>query len=33
MRRERRESLTRMAREGQEAGIYEATSGPPPRTR
>jgi excisionase family DNA binding protein len=33
MRRERRESLTRMAREGQAAGIYEATGGPPPRTR
>ncbi|HUZ56771.1 MAG TPA: helix-turn-helix domain-containing protein [Streptosporangiaceae bacterium] len=33
MRRERRESLGRMAREGQEAGIYEATAGPPPRTR
>jgi excisionase family DNA binding protein len=33
MRRERRESLDRMAREGQEAGIYEATAGPPPRTR
>jgi excisionase family DNA binding protein len=33
MRRERRESLDRMAREGQEAGLYEATAGPPPRTR
>jgi excisionase family DNA binding protein len=33
MRRERRESLDRMAREGQEAGLYEVTSGPPPRTR
>lgn len=33
MRRERRESLERMAVEGQEAGIYEATSGPPPQTR
>lgn len=30
MRRERRESLDRMASEGQEAGIYEATAGPPP---
>jgi excisionase family DNA binding protein len=33
MRRERRESLDRMAHEGQQAGLYEATSGPPPRTR
>lgn len=33
MRRERRESLDRMAREGQAAGLYEATSGPAPRTR
>lgn len=33
MRRERRESLDRMAEEGQAAGLYEATSGPPPRTR
>jgi excisionase family DNA binding protein len=33
VRHERRESLRRMAREGQRAGIYEATSGPPPRTR
>jgi excisionase family DNA binding protein len=33
MRRERRESLDRMSREGQEAGLYEATAGPPPRTR
>jgi excisionase family DNA binding protein len=33
MRQERRESLTRMAQEGQEAGIYEATAGPPRRTR
>jgi len=33
MRRERREPLDRMAREGQEAGLYEATAGPPPRTR
>jgi excisionase family DNA binding protein len=33
MRRERRESLDRMARDGQAAGLYEATSGPPPRTR
>jgi excisionase family DNA binding protein len=33
MRRERREALDRMAREGQEEGIYEATAGPPPRTR
>lgn len=32
-RRERREILDRMAREGQEAGIYEATAGPVPRTR
>lgn len=33
MRTGRRESLDRMAREGQEAGLYEATSGPVPRTR
>lgn len=33
MRRERRVSLDRMAREGQEAGIYEATAGPVPPTR
>ena len=33
MRQERRESLDSMAREGQAAGLYEATSGPPPRTR
>ena len=33
MRHERREALDQMAREGQEAGIYEATAGPPPRTR
>ena len=33
MRSERREALDRMAREGQEDGLYEATAGPPPRTR
>lgn len=33
MRRERRESLDRLAQEGQAAGLYEATSGPAPRTR
>ncbi len=33
MRRERRETLNQMAREGQEAGLYEATAGPPPRMR
>ncbi|HUZ24079.1 MAG TPA: helix-turn-helix domain-containing protein [Streptosporangiaceae bacterium] len=33
MRQDRRDSLDRMAREGQEAGLYEATSGPPARTR
>ncbi len=33
MRRERRESLGRMQREGQEAGLYEVTTGRPPRTR
>ena len=33
MRRERRESLDRMAENGQAAGLYEATSGPVPRTR
>jgi excisionase family DNA binding protein len=33
MRTDRRESLDRMAREGQEAGLYEATAGPVPRTR
>jgi excisionase family DNA binding protein len=32
MRRERRATLDEMAREGQRAGIYEATAGPPPRT-
>jgi prevent-host-death family protein len=31
MRQERRETLDRMAREGQEAGLYKATAGPPPR--
>jgi excisionase family DNA binding protein len=29
MRRERREALDRMAQEGQAAGLYEATAGPP----
>ena len=33
MRRERRESLDQIAREGQAAGLYEATAGPAPRTR
>jgi excisionase family DNA binding protein len=33
MRQQRRESLDRMAQEGQAAGLYEATSGPSPRTR
>ena len=33
MRRERRESLDRMAQDGQAAGLYEATAGPVPRTR
>lgn len=33
MRQERRDSLERMAQEGQIAGIYEATSGLPPQTR
>jgi excisionase family DNA binding protein len=33
MRRERREALDRMAQEGQAAGLYEATAGPPVRTR
>jgi excisionase family DNA binding protein len=33
MRRERRESLERMAQEGQAAGIYEATAGPVPQMR
>ena len=33
MRRERREALDRMAQEGQAVGLYEATSGPPTRTR
>jgi uncharacterized protein YbjQ (UPF0145 family) len=33
MRRERREALDRMTQEGQAAGLYEATAGPPPRTR
>ena len=33
MRRDRRHSLERMQREGQEAGLYEATSGPLPRMR
>jgi excisionase family DNA binding protein len=33
MRRERRESLDRMAQKGQESGLYEATAGPPARTR
>lgn len=31
--RERREGLDRIAREGQGAGLYEATAGPPARTR
>jgi len=33
MRRERRQSLESMAREGQAAGLYEATAGLVPRTR
>ena len=33
MRRERREALDRMAQEGQAAGLYEATAGPPVQTR
>jgi excisionase family DNA binding protein len=33
MHRERRESLERMAQDGQAAGLYEATAGPVPRTR
>lgn len=33
MRQERRESLDRMAREGQESGLYDLISGPPPHTR
>jgi excisionase family DNA binding protein len=33
MRRERREALDRMAQEGQTAGLYAATAGPPARTR
>jgi excisionase family DNA binding protein len=33
MRRERREAVDRMAREGQAAGVYEAIAGPPVRTR
>lgn len=33
MRRERRQSLERMAQEGQAAGIYEATAGPVPQMR
>jgi hypothetical protein len=33
MRRERREALDRMAQQGQAAGLYDATSGPPVRTR
>lgn len=33
MRRERRESLERMAQDGQAAGLYEETAGPVPRTR
>jgi excisionase family DNA binding protein len=33
MRQERHDALDRMAREGQAAGLHEATSGPPPRTR
>ena len=33
MRREWRESLDQMAREGQAAGLYEATVGQAPRTR
>lgn len=33
MHRERRDSLDRLAREGQKAGIYEATARPPSSTR
>jgi excisionase family DNA binding protein len=33
MRRERREALDWKAQEGQAAGLYEATAGPPTRTR
>ncbi len=33
MHRQRREALDRMAQEGQAAGLYEATAGPPVRTR
>ncbi len=33
MRRERRDALRQMAMEGQAAGLYEATAGPPPQTR
>jgi excisionase family DNA binding protein len=33
MRQERRESLDRMAHEGQAAGVYEATASPPRHTR
>jgi excisionase family DNA binding protein len=33
MRRERREALDRTAQEGRAVGLYEATAGPPPRTR
>lgn len=33
MRRQRREALDSMAREGQKTGVYETTAGPPPRTR
>lgn len=33
LRQQRRESLDRMAREGQAAGLYEGTAGRPPRTR
>lgn len=33
MRQERRDALERMAQEGQEAGLYETTTGIPPRTR
>jgi len=33
MRQGRRETLDRMAQEGEEAGFYEATAGVPPRTR
>jgi len=33
LRTDRRDALDRMAVEGQAAGLYEATGGPPPRTR